>query len=140
MRSARSFVALALMLAGCAHAADSRTSAAPAARLVQRLIEREEAIRVFNGFHIDQANVFSGYVAPSFSVTGLRCAGQAGAHFDCRFTLTTTRGANVRRLPERRSAWRGPAGGWTTNIIEELCAAQRSALGNEADCQGIVDL
>jgi hypothetical protein len=128
------------MLAGCAHSAGSRTSAAPPARLVQRLFEREVAIRLYNGLLIDQANVFSGPVAPSFNVTGLRCTPQAGAHFDCGFTLTTIQGTSTQRRHERRSAWRRPDGGWTTDIIEELCAAQRSALGNEADCQGIVDL
>jgi hypothetical protein len=140
VRPLSSCIALALMLAGCAHSMGSRASAAPAARLVQRLVEREEAVRLFNGLQIDQANIFSGYVAASFNVTGLRCARQAGTHFDCGFTLTTVHGTNTRRQHERRSAWRRPDGGWTTDIIEELCAAQRSALGAEADCQGIVDL
>jgi hypothetical protein len=128
----------ALSLASCAHAAGRAVDGRPTPRLVQKLVEREHAISLYSGHQIDQANIFSGFEAPAFKVASVRCTPLPESRFDCRFTLTRSIGSDSSTDTEKRVAWKLPEGGWTTDIIEALCAAQRDALGT-TECVGIVD-
>jgi hypothetical protein len=125
-------------LAACAHTAAAHADGAPSTRLVQRLVEREHAISLYNGHQVDQANIFSGLEPSTFKVAAVRCAELPGARFDCRFTLTRSIGSESSTDTEKRIAWKLPEGAWTTDIIEALCAVQKDALGT-TECAGIVD-
>ncbi len=129
---------LALGVSSCAYASASRTAERPNASLLQELIAKEEATGLVNGYLIEQASVFSGGPAPTFQVSRLDCTDKAAGRFDCRFALATRRGSSTQREQQRRTVWRMPEGGWTTNVIEELCDQQKRELGAER-CQAIVD-
>jgi hypothetical protein len=123
-------------LAACAHATGT-PGPTPSARLVQKLVERENAIASYNGYLIEQASIFAS-PPTGFRVSRVECAPQAERRFDCRFALATTVGRETRREAGQRIVWQPTETGWTSNIIEELCAEQKREL-KTADCAGIVD-
>jgi hypothetical protein len=124
--------------AACQHAGSLAAPTRPTVGLMQRLVEREHAISLHNGFAIDQANIFTGENQMRYKVSQVRCTDLANGRFDCRFSLERSLGSDRSTDMERRRTWRQPQGGWTTDLIEELCAQQRQALGT-TDCVGIVD-
>ncbi len=133
-----SLLAAPLGLAACAHAAAMPSHTAPSTRLVQKLVEREHAVSLFVGHQVEQANIFGGGETQIFKVANVRCSELPGSRFDCRFTLTRSIGSDRSTDTERRVAWKVPEGGWTTDMIEALCAQQKGALGT-TECVGIVD-